>query len=119
MQAPSRRRSQIGFHNAKLVKKLFVERKNNDIINRLNKTRTEPQVDLRAEREAYDKQMQVGAEEARGAESGRKDDMFVIYTLRSSRRWSARRRSVRWSSRGPRRHGSTRRSRRSKNTGYW
>jgi len=50
---------QIGFHNAKLVKKLFVERKNNDIINRLNKTRTEPQVDLRAEREAYDKQMQM------------------------------------------------------------
>lgn len=49
----------MGFHNQKLVKKLFVERKDNDIINRLNRTRTEPLVDLRAEREGYEKEVQV------------------------------------------------------------
>ena len=50
---------QIGFHNQKLVKKVFLERKNNEIINRLRKTKREVDVDFKAERERFDKQMQA------------------------------------------------------------
>ena len=45
---------QVGFHDEKAVKHVFVERKLNDVVNRLNKTRDERYPDLRAEREAYD-----------------------------------------------------------------
>ena len=46
---------QVGFHSNKLVKKVKVEKRINDIVNRLNKTKQELFPDLAAERENYDK----------------------------------------------------------------
>ena len=45
----------MGFHSSKLVKKVRVERRINDIVNRLNKTKQELYPDLAAERETYDR----------------------------------------------------------------
>ena len=42
---------QVGFFSNKAVKKYRVERKSNEIVNRLNKTKVEKNPDLRAERE--------------------------------------------------------------------
>jgi len=42
---------QIGFHKSKAVKKVRVEKRDNAIVNRLNKTKEEKQVDFRAEKE--------------------------------------------------------------------
>ena len=47
--------SQVGFHSNKLVKKVRVEKRVNDIVNRLNKTKQELYPDLAAERETYDR----------------------------------------------------------------
>jgi len=44
---------QVGFHNPKLVRTVRVETRKNEIVNRLNKTKTEQTPDLKAEREAY------------------------------------------------------------------
>jgi len=46
---------QIGFHKQKAVKKIRVPKKDNAIINRLNKTKREEEVDFRAEREKRDR----------------------------------------------------------------
>lgn len=46
---------QVGFHSNKLVKKVRVEKRVNDIVNRLNKTKQELYPDLAAERETYDR----------------------------------------------------------------
>ncbi|KAG9131753.1 hypothetical protein Leryth_009495 [Lithospermum erythrorhizon] len=43
---------QVGFHNQKMVRTVKVEKRMNDIINRLNKTKVERTPDLKAEREA-------------------------------------------------------------------
>jgi len=61
---------QVGFHNDKGVKKVRVEKKINEIVNRLNKTRVEKElgreVDLQAEREERDtKERQKQKEEQR------------------------------------------------------
>jgi len=45
---------QVSFHNPKLVRKMRVERRCNEIINRLNKTKLETHPDFRAERETRD-----------------------------------------------------------------
>ena len=45
----------MGFHSNKLVKKVRVEKRINDIVNRLNKTKQELCPDLAAERETYDR----------------------------------------------------------------
>ena len=42
---------QVGFHDARKVRKSKVERKSNDIVNRLEKTREERSPDLKAEKE--------------------------------------------------------------------
>lgn len=42
---------QVGFKDQKLVKKVFVEKRENTVVNRLNKTRVEKFPDLRAEKE--------------------------------------------------------------------
>jgi hypothetical protein len=44
---------QVGFHNPKLVKTTRVEKRINEIVNRLNKTKVERTPDLKAEREVY------------------------------------------------------------------
>merc|ERR1712203_1096009 len=46
---------QIGFHKQKAVKKIRLAARDNAIVNRLNKTKMEKQVDFRAEREGRDK----------------------------------------------------------------
>merc|ERR1712135_42052 len=58
---------QVIFHNHKEVKKVRIEKKINEIINRLNKTKVErTDVDFRAEREAEDaKKRQRAKDEAR------------------------------------------------------
>jgi len=45
----------VGFHNSKLVFKAKVEKRKNEIINRLNKTKREDFPDLQAEREQRDR----------------------------------------------------------------
>lgn len=46
---------QVGFKNNKAVKKMRIEKKCNDIINRLNKTKiVDDQIDYREERETRD-----------------------------------------------------------------
>jgi len=47
---------QIGFHKQKAVKKIRVEKRVNEVINRLNKTKVEKQLDFRAERERRDRE---------------------------------------------------------------
>ncbi|KAH9799729.1 NFACT-R 1 domain-containing protein [Citrus sinensis] len=43
---------QVGFHNPKMVRTVKVEKRINEIVNRLNKTKVERKPDLKAEREA-------------------------------------------------------------------
>lgn len=47
---------QVGFHNNKMVKKVHVEKRENPIVNRLNKTREEKFPDLRAEKEEKERE---------------------------------------------------------------
>ncbi len=51
---------QVGFHDQSLVLKVKVDRKNNEIINRLEKTRQERYPDLAAEKETYMSQVRWG-----------------------------------------------------------
>ncbi|KAL1917351.1 uncharacterized protein VTP21DRAFT_5007 [Calcarisporiella thermophila] len=46
---------QVSFHNPKLVKRVFIEKRVNEIVNRLNKTKQERYPDLYAERLERDK----------------------------------------------------------------
>lgn len=46
---------QVGFHRQKEVRTVKVERRINEVVNRLNKTKLEKKPDLRAEREERDK----------------------------------------------------------------
>ena len=48
---------QIGFHRQKEVKKIHVEKRINEIINRLNKTKVEKFPDLAAEKAEYEKEV--------------------------------------------------------------
>ncbi|KAF5187146.1 Coiled-coil domain-containing protein [Thalictrum thalictroides] len=43
---------QVGFHNPKMVRTIKVEKRLNEVVNRLNKTKVERTPDLKAEREA-------------------------------------------------------------------
>eukprot|EP00270_Netrium_digitus_P009818 TRINITY_DN3008_c0_g1_i1.p1 TRINITY_DN3008_c0_g1~~TRINITY_DN3008_c0_g1_i1.p1 ORF type:complete len:245 (-),score=55.82 TRINITY_DN3008_c0_g1_i1:248-895(-) len=43
---------QVGFHSPKLVRTVRVEKRLNEVVNRLNKTKVERRTDLKAEREA-------------------------------------------------------------------
>lgn len=47
---------QIGFHRQKQVKKVLVEKRINEIINRLNKTKEEKFPDLAAEKTEFEKE---------------------------------------------------------------
>ncbi|KAE8776986.1 coiled-coil domain-containing protein 25 [Hordeum vulgare] len=51
-KTPSMDVGQVGFHNSKLVRTVQVEKRINEVINRLNKTKVERTPDLKAEREA-------------------------------------------------------------------
>ena len=47
---------QVGFKDNKMVKRVYVEKRENVVVNRLNKTKVEKYPDLRAEREERDKE---------------------------------------------------------------
>ncbi|KAE8721725.1 Coiled-coil domain-containing protein 25 [Hibiscus syriacus] len=51
-KTPSMDVGQVGFHNSKMVRTVRVEKRINEIINRLNKTKVERKPDLKAEKEA-------------------------------------------------------------------
>ncbi|KAG8487418.1 hypothetical protein CXB51_020992 [Gossypium anomalum] len=51
-KTPSMDVGQVGFHNSKMVRIVRVEKRINEIVNRLNKTKVERKPDLKAEREA-------------------------------------------------------------------
>ncbi|VFQ73223.1 unnamed protein product [Cuscuta campestris] len=51
-KTPSMEVGQVSFHNPKMVRTVKVEKRINDIINRLNRTKVERKTDLKAEREA-------------------------------------------------------------------
>jgi len=55
---------QVGFHNQKNVKKVLVEKRINEIINRLNKTKVEKFPDLAAENAAFHKEERRKEKEA-------------------------------------------------------
>lgn len=48
---------QVGFHNQKLVKRVYVEKRENVIVNRLNKTKGEKFPDLKAEKEEMEREV--------------------------------------------------------------
>lgn len=48
---------QVGFKNDKLVKRVYVEKRENAIVNRLNKTKVEKHPDLRQEKEDREKEL--------------------------------------------------------------
>lgn len=50
-KTPSMDVGQVSFHREKDVMKIRVEKRINEVVNRLNKTKTEAQPDFRAERE--------------------------------------------------------------------
>lgn len=56
---------QVSFHNPKLVRKVFVQARENAIVNRLNKTRIEKFPDLREEKEEYLKKKRHDERKAR------------------------------------------------------
>lgn len=47
---------QVGFKDQKMVKRVYVEKRENVIVNRLNKTRDERYPDLRAEKDAWERE---------------------------------------------------------------
>lgn len=51
-KTPSMDVGQVGFHNSKMVRTIRVEKRVNEIVNRLNKTKVERHPDLKAERES-------------------------------------------------------------------
>ncbi|XP_037806914.1 coiled-coil domain-containing protein 25 [Lucilia sericata] len=53
-KTPDMEAGQVAYHNEKAVKKIRVEKRRNDIVNRLNRTKTEEYPDLRQEREKRD-----------------------------------------------------------------
>ncbi|KAL7747269.1 hypothetical protein RI367_007323 [Sorochytrium milnesiophthora] len=68
---PGMETGQVSFHNNKLVKKVFVKTRQNDIVNRLNKTKEERAPDLEKEKVDYERKKRTEkrlAEEAQNAE---------------------------------------------------
>ncbi|KVH45088.1 hypothetical protein Ccrd_025736 [Cynara cardunculus var. scolymus] len=51
-KTPSMDVGQVGFHNNKAVRTVRVEKRINEVVNRLNRTKVERKPDLKAEREA-------------------------------------------------------------------
>ncbi|XP_065366685.1 coiled-coil domain-containing protein 25 [Calliphora vicina] len=53
-KTPDMEAGQVAYHSEKAVKKIRVEKRRNDIVNRLNRTKTEEYPDLRQQREKRD-----------------------------------------------------------------
>ncbi|KAK9742142.1 hypothetical protein RND81_03G151200 [Saponaria officinalis] len=52
-KTPSMDVGQVGFHNSKMVRTVRVEKRINEVVNRLNRSKVERTCDFKAEREAY------------------------------------------------------------------
>lgn len=65
---------QVGFHNPKLVRTIRVEKRINEIVNRLNKTKVERKPDLKAEREAINAAERAQIK-AQGREKKRREEL--------------------------------------------
>ncbi|KAH7692954.1 coiled-coil domain-containing protein 25, partial [Aphelenchoides avenae] len=78
---------QVGFHREKDVKKFRVEKRVNEIVNRLNKTKVvDDDVDYRAEREARDaKERQEQREKQRQREKKEREERERIEKEKSAR----------------------------------
>jgi membrane protein involved in colicin uptake len=50
---------QVGFHHSKQVKRVYVETRVNEVVNRLNKTKEERHPDLEKEKLAHEKQLRA------------------------------------------------------------
>lgn len=78
---------QVSFHDRKAVRKTRVEKRNNEIVNRLNRTKREDNPDLAARREAFDQevrqQRKAEAQQARVAEKAAREEMQRTADLRS------------------------------------
>jgi len=59
---------QVSFTDQKMVKKIFIETRENAIINRLNKTKVEKQPDLQQERDDHVKELQDAKNRIRAKE---------------------------------------------------
>lgn len=67
---------QVGFHNDKEVRKIRLEKRVNEIINRLNKTKTESHPDFRLEREDRDKrERNINKKEAKERQQKEKEEL--------------------------------------------
>ncbi|KAK3056129.1 hypothetical protein LTR09_002635 [Extremus antarcticus] len=66
---------QVGFHQQKLVKKIRVEKRENAIVNRLNKTKVEKNPDFRMER--ADRDAEERKRERMSAQEKKKDDARI------------------------------------------
>lgn len=86
-KTPSMTVGQVGFFNEKAVKKMKVDRKSNEIVNRLNRTKKELYPDLEAEREAWDQEQRgkakAEAQALRQAETAAKEEQKREKELRS------------------------------------
>ena len=56
---------QVGFHDNKKVKRVYVQKRENVIVNRLNKTKVEKYPDLRQERQDRDRELRKKDQKAR------------------------------------------------------
>uniref|UniRef100_A0A2N9J1J6 NFACT RNA-binding domain-containing protein n=1 Tax=Fagus sylvatica TaxID=28930 RepID=A0A2N9J1J6_FAGSY len=66
---------QVGFHNPKMVRTVRVEKRINEIVNRLNRTKVERKADLKAEREA------VNAAERAERKQQLRDKVSTLYSF--------------------------------------
>lgn len=73
-KTPSMDVGQVSFHNPKQVRKMRVDRRVNDIVNRLNKTKIETHPDFRAEREARDAAERQDKKKVTREQEGRKKE---------------------------------------------
>jgi hypothetical protein len=77
---------QVGYHDLKLVRRIKVEKRQNEIVNRLNKTKREEFPDLAAERDAYDKEIREEKKQAfREAENARLEEERMREAERDAR----------------------------------
>lgn len=78
---------QVGFHNEKAVKKTKVERRVNEIVNRLERTKKELYPDLEAEKEAWNREQRgkakAEAQAQRQAEKAAKEEKMRDEEIRS------------------------------------
>lgn len=63
-KTPGMEVGQVGFYDAKLVLRVPVAKRLNDVVNRLNKTKVDSQPDLAKEREAWDKEQRSASKAA-------------------------------------------------------